>query len=408
MVGLVSAVAKTASGMEILLAGGDLLWSARLAELNRAAFGHAASNLGLWTLPAVSLAQPRQSHREAVSHAGISGQSYTEVAAALRTRLLDEIEQHALVTGDEATTEEWSRRFQDWFDPASIWRQNVLREFGKEAREVSNVQEADLAYVRIDRAFEPLIAGAQVEFNAVAAAHKDRRLELERVRAPLDAMVGNMVAMHQMFTSSHVGLSTGREERTFDSSRSQLAERIAAFDVAFPVVRHLFRSEHSAAVTTLGRSSACFAEAVRLHASNHLHAKNITDLLSGSQFTALFPEYVLWQPSTSAPSELATETPSVGYLGLMVDPTTGAITREGYPRQIHFRPGTDDMRTFMLAFKAQEKGVSNEEWKSGYRADWHFRHKLKSGVNKELKRLGLRIDGSDPMTLKKIEDLPKR
>lgn len=402
MVGQMSAVANAASGLEILLAPEDIHWSARLAELNRAAFGHAVCNLGVWTLPAVSLAVPRQSHQESVSHAGISGQSYTEVAAELRTRLLDEIEHHALVTGDETPLHEWSGRFQDWFGAASIWRQNSVRKVGRKARESSNVQEADLAYVRIDRAFEPLVAGTQLEFNAVAAARKDLRLELERVRVPLDAMLGNMVAMHQMFVSSHVGLSTGLEERTFHWNRSQIAEQVAAFDSAFPAVRPIFRSQHSAAVTTLGRSSACFAEAVRLHASNHLYAKKIEDLRHGSGLLGMHPEYSIWQPSNVPPTPMEPSASVPGHLGLIVNESAGTVGRTGTRCVVSFEPHSAEFHTFKTAYSAADVGATVAQWMTGYPGDHGSRREVRKKMNAKIRVLGIETSRKFPMKLQEI------
>lgn len=402
MVGHMSTVAKIASELEILLAGQHFGWNEKFVELGKSSFVLAVCGLENWTLPPVPLASLRRSHLEPVSHARSSGQSYTEVAASLRSTLLEEIERNSLATSDDDSQAEWANRFSLWFGPESIWRLNVTRDLATKLRDRSNVQEADFAYVRIDRAFEPLVAGTQLEFNAVAAARKDLRLELERVRAPLDAMLGNMVAIHQMFVSSHVGLSTGREERTFHWNRSQIAEQVAAFDSAFPMVRPLFRSQHSAAVTTLGRSSACFAEAVRLHASNHLHARKIEDLEEGSGFLGMHPEYSIWQPSNAPVTPKGPSAPVPGHLGLIVNESEGTVGRTGTRCVVSFEPGSAQFHTFKVAYLAGDVGATEEEWMKGYAADQRSRREVRKKMNKKIEPLGIKTSEDFPMKLQEI------
>lgn len=78
-----------------------------------------------------------------------------------------------------------------------------------------------------------------------------------------------------------------------------------------------------------------------------------------------------------------------GYLGLIVDPLTGIVRRQGEKFKtefLHLKPNTVELHTMLVALKAGAKGMSSQEWKRGYPVGfkWSGHKNVKSRLGKNV------------------------
>jgi hypothetical protein len=90
------------------------------------------------------------------------------------------------------------------------------------------------------------------------------------------------------------------------------------------------------------------------------------------------------------------------YLGLIVDETHGEVRRPGQvdrfgnPKVVCFRPDSAEWHTFLVAFRAGERGATDAEWERGYSqtdADWSARRRTKGRVAEKLRSLDVEFEG---------------
>jgi hypothetical protein len=85
----------------------------------------------------------------------------------------------------------------------------------------------------------------------------------------------------------------------------------------------------------------------------------------------------------------AVDKPLVGHLGLVVY-DLGEVRREGrthsngQPKIVNFDPDSVEWHTFLVAFRAGERGATDEEWRKGYLGEWSARRRRKHAVAEKL------------------------
>ena len=90
--------------------------------------------------------------------------------------------------------------------------------------------------------------------------------------------------------------------------------------------------------------------------------------------------------------------PSAGYLGLIVDEASGEVRREGIVnlggqmKVVYFKTCAADWRTFLVAYRAGERGATESEWKKGYPGDWTERRRRKNYAKNKLMPLGVTFE----------------
>jgi hypothetical protein len=117
-------------------------------------------------------------------------------------------------------------------------------------------------------------------------------------------------------------------------------------------------------------------------------------------------------PSEPPPAEstLAANTdPKPGYLDLIVNKESGEVRRvskehpNGKPKLVRFDTDSAMWHTFLVAYRAGERGATEDEWRDGYPGEWNARRKRKAEVKEKL--LGLGIDIPDRSL--RLVDLPR-
>lgn len=64
----------------------------------------------------------------------------------------------------------------------------------------------------------------------------------------------------------------------------------------------------------------------------------------------------------------AIDQPTAGFLGLEVDESRGLIKRNG-KKELCLEVGTSEWHTFLVAFRAKDRGATDAEWSKGYPGD---------------------------------------
>src|SRR5262249_43804823 len=113
-------------------------------------------------------------------------------------------------------------------------------------------------------------------------------------------------------------------------------------------------------------------------------------------------------PSPPPPPPLP---PGPGYLGLLVDEARGEVRRlgkrhdAGAPRTVRLDTASAEGHTFLVAFRAGERGATDEEWEKGYPGGPVERRRMRNCKSRVKKKLeGLDLDFPDGQL--RLLDLP--